>query len=85
MKGRRDEERKGEEERTMEKEEKQRLKERKKRERELEAGISKVPRLTHWVCYRGLWQGRARVTFPVISAFSLYHPDPLTVQASRDV
>lgn len=37
MKGRRDEERKGEEARTMEKEEKQRLKEGKKRERGLEA------------------------------------------------
>lgn len=48
-------------------------------------GISKVPRLTHGVCYRGLWQGRARVTFPVIFIFSLYHPDPPTVQASRDV
>lgn len=44
MKGRRDEERKGEEERTKEKEEKQRLKERKKRERELEAGNLKSQR-----------------------------------------
>lgn len=44
MKGRRDEERKGEEARTMEKEEKQRLKEGKKRERGLEAGNLKSQR-----------------------------------------